>query len=190
MAQNYDSTFDGKFTVKFKRKILEFCKISDGDTILDVGCGNGSLINEINQKGNVKAYGIDISPNMIKECRKLYNNSNIVFEVSTGEDMPFCDNVFNMLIICCVLHHLNNPKNFFKQAHRVLKRGGVLIVGEPWFPWGVRQLTNWIVSPLIKAGDNKLFSHEKLKHLFTDNGFEIMEIYKKGTIQIIKGRKT
>jgi hypothetical protein len=63
-----------------------------------------------------------------------------------------------------------------------------LIVGEPWFPFGVKQIFDWIVSPLIKAGDNKIFSHKRLKDFFIGNGFPIMEIYKKGSVQIIKGR--
>ncbi|MCL2697267.1 MAG: class I SAM-dependent methyltransferase [Oscillospiraceae bacterium] len=187
LAGDYDLSFDGRFTVKFKRKILDFCNVSDGDAVLDVGCGNGSLINAISKKAKIKAYGIDISPNMIAECRKRCKN--IDFQVSGGEVLPFDDNNFNVLIICCVLHHLNNPQKFFMEAHRVLKQGGILIVGEPYFPLVIRKFIDWIIIPIHNAGDNKMFSHKSLKRLFADNGFEIAEIYKKGTVQIIKGRK-
>ena len=187
IAADYDLTFEGRFTVKFKNKILALCDVSDGDAVLDVGCGNGTLINAINKKGNINAFGVDISPQMVKECQKRYNN--ISFKISTGEQLPFESNSFNILTICCVLHHLNNPHNFFIEAKRVLKSSGILIVGEPWYPIGLRQFVDWVVAPLLKAGDNKTFSHKKLKELFVDNGFEIIEIYKNGNIQIIKGRK-
>jgi hypothetical protein len=71
----------------------------------------------------------------------------------------------------------------------VLKAGGILIVGEPWLPFGLRQIMDRVVSPLMKAGDNKIFSHKKLKQLFAQNGFGISASYKKGVVQIIKGRK-
>ena len=44
IANVYDKTFDGKLTAKFKKKILELCEVLAGDKVLDVGCGNGSLI--------------------------------------------------------------------------------------------------------------------------------------------------
>ena len=188
IAGAYDTSFDGKFTAKFKQTMLELCVVSDGDKVLDVGCGNGSLINAISRKAKTKAYGVDISPNMIEVCKQRY--ADIDFEISSGEKLPFDNSIFDMLTVCCVLHHLNNPQKFFVEANRKLTKGGSLIIGEPWFPFGIRQITDWIVSPLIKAGDNKLFSHRRLKTLFSDNGFIITEIYKKGTKQIIKGRKS
>ena len=187
IARVYDTAFEGRFTARFISKMLELCKVSDGDMVLDVGCGNGSLINGIRQKGNIKAYGVDLSPNMIEECRKRY--SEIEFVVSSGEVLPFDNGVFDTLTICCVLHHLNDPQRFFREAHRVLKPGGTLIVGDPWFPFGIRQLFDWVVSPLLKAGDNKIFGHKRLKGLFTGNGFAVTEIFKQGSMQVVKGRK-
>ncbi|MCL2678865.1 MAG: class I SAM-dependent methyltransferase [Dehalococcoidia bacterium] len=187
IADTYDTSLDGKFTAKFKQKMLTFCSVSDGDRVLDVGCGNGRLIYEISRKAEIKAYGIDISPKMIEVCKQQYGN--IDFDISSGEDLPFDDGSFDMLTICCVLHHLNNPVRFFKEAHRVLRKNGTLIVGEPCFPFIIRKITDWIISPLLKAGDNKLFSHRGLKELFTSNGFSIVEVCNKEFKQIIKGGK-
>ena len=186
IADNYDQTSDGKFTAKFKEEILKTCIVTNGDKVLDVGCGNGSLIHEISRKAKIQAYGIDISPNMIKECQKNYKDIN--FKVSSGEKLDFNNNTFDTLTICCVLHHLHNADNFIKEAKRVLKQNGFLIIGEPCFPWGIRQLTNWIVSPLIRAGDNKIFSHQKLQQLIINNNFEIVTLYKKNFKQIIKAK--
>ncbi|MCL2518471.1 MAG: class I SAM-dependent methyltransferase, partial [Oscillospiraceae bacterium] len=159
--------------------------VPNGGTVLDVGCGNGSLINSIRQKNKIQAYGVDISPNMIEECRKRYED--IKFEVSSGEKLPFESGYFDTVTICCVLHHLNNPRNFFLEAQRILKTGGSLIIGEPWYPFILRQIANYILLPLIKAGDNKIFSHKTLRQYFTEYGFTITNIYKKGIIQIIRG---
>ena len=187
IADNYDESFDGQFSARYKNKMLELFKVSPGDNVLDVGCGNGSLIGRIKQMGDITAFGVDISPNMINECQKRYDN--IEFKVSSGETLPFEDAYFDILTICCVLHHLKNPNNFFKESFRVLKSGGTLIVGEPWFPFPIKQIVDYIVSPIIKAGDNKLFSHNRLKKYFLSNGFLIIEVFKQGTIQIITGSK-
>ena len=55
IARNYDETFEGRFTARYKQKILEICEVPNGGRVLDVGCGNGSLINAILHKGNVEA---------------------------------------------------------------------------------------------------------------------------------------
>jgi ubiquinone/menaquinone biosynthesis C-methylase UbiE len=188
IADKYDQTADGRFTAKFKEELLKICTVTDGAKVLDVGCGNGTLLYELCCKAKIQAYGIDVSPNMIKECQKRYKD--LTFKVSSGEVLDFDDNSFDVLTICCVLHHLHNADNFVKQAKRVLKQDGFLVIGEPWFPWGLRQLTDWIVSPLMRAGDNKIFSSQRLQLLLVSNGFEIVEFYKKDFKQIIKARKT
>jgi len=188
IARNYDSTFEGKFTVRYKQKALEICDVPDSGKVLDVGCGNGSLINAIRQKNKMEAYGIDISPKMIEECRRQY--IGITFEVSTGEKIEFADETFDAVTICCVLHHLNDPQKFFEEAYRVLKCGGILIVGEPWNPYPIKQILDYIISPLLRAGDNKTFTKRRLHRLFEENGFSIMpDSFEKDFMQVIKAKK-
>jgi len=187
IAKNYDGTFDGKFTAKFKETMLEFCNVADGDKILDVGCGNGKLIDAISRKADIQAYGIDISHGMIEECKARYKGIN--FAVSNAETLDFKNAELDTITICCVLHHLSSAQNFIKEAHRVLKPCGTLIIGEPWYPIVVKQFADLVVLPMLRMGDNKLFGHKKLKQLVIDGGFEITQIYKKGSMQIIKARK-
>ncbi|MCL2135811.1 MAG: class I SAM-dependent methyltransferase [Candidatus Bathyarchaeota archaeon] len=188
IADKYNQTADGKFTAKFQKELLKHITVITGDKVLDVGCGNGNLLYAISCKAKIQAYGIDLSPNMIKECQKKYKD--IIFRVSNGEKIAFDNNTFDTLTICCDLHHLYNANNFVKEAKRVLKQDGYLVIGEPWLPWGIRQITDWIVSPLMKSGDNKIFSHQRLQQLIVSNGFEIVEFYKNDFKQIIKARKT
>ncbi|MDR2901396.1 MAG: class I SAM-dependent methyltransferase [Treponema sp.] len=187
IASNYDESLDGKLTAQFKKTLLTFCDVSDGDKVLDVGCGNGTLIHEISQKGSIEAYGVDISPNMIAECKKRY--VGIQFDVSSAESFQFEDDSLNVITICCVLHHLNDAELFVKEAKRVLKKDGVLLIAEIWIPAIIRQIANMIILPLYRAGDNTLFSRKMLKRLATNNQFEVIETYRKGFIQIIKARK-
>ena len=43
-ADKYENTFDGKFTVKFKKELVKKVNIQDGNNVLDVACGNGRLL--------------------------------------------------------------------------------------------------------------------------------------------------
>jgi len=194
IADVYDFTKEGQFTLRYRSKISELCEIKDGYRVLDVGCGNGSLINALSSKAfalgtkaRIEAFGIDISPNMIEECKKRY--TDITFTVGTGEKLEFEDSFFDVVVICCALHHLHNPLVFFEEAYRVLKVGGVLIVAEPWNPFPIKQLMD-LVMPLLKSGDNKLFSRKQLYRLFIENGFLILKSsYEQDFMQVIIGRK-
>jgi ubiquinone/menaquinone biosynthesis C-methylase UbiE len=188
IAHNYDDTFDGKFTKRYKAIMSEMVTPKPGDFFVDIGCGNGSLIAAIKKKATITAFGVDISPNMIEECKKRY--PNIHFEVSSGELLPFEDSIFDCVTMCCVLHHLHSPETFFMEANRILKSGGILIIGEPWMPVVVRQVTDAIISPLLKAGDNKLFSHKRFQSFFTDHGFTIETVFRKEFKQIITAKKS
>jgi ubiquinone/menaquinone biosynthesis C-methylase UbiE len=187
IASTYDETFDGKFTKSYKAIMAEMVTPKPGDTVLDVGCGNGSLIAAISKKADISAFGVDISPKMIDECQKRY--PHISFKVSSGELLPFDDAMFDCVMMCCVLHHLHTPETFFSEANRILKPGGTLIIGEPWMPVIARQVTDYIVSPLIKAGDNKLFTHKRFKSLFLNNGFTFETVFRKEFKQIIAAKK-
>ena len=186
IASSYDTSLEGRYTKQFHNEMLKLCKVSKGDRVLDVGCGSGKLIHEISRRAEITAYGMDLSPNMVEVCKQLYEG--ISFFIASGEELPFDADSFDMLTISCALHHLNNPAKFFSEAQRVLVKGGVLLVGEPCFPLVIRKLTDWFFSPLLKSGDNKLFSHKRLKRLFTDNSFSIDEVYKQDFKQIIMGR--
>ncbi|MCL2369877.1 MAG: class I SAM-dependent methyltransferase [Firmicutes bacterium] len=187
IATNYDQTLEGKATAKSKVKILEMVEPADGDKVLDVGCGNGSLIGAVKKKANIEAYGVDVSSGMIEECRERFKE--ITFQIAVCENLPFEDEELDIITMNCVLHHLKDPQAFYREAHRVLKPNGTLLVGELWYPAVVKQFVDWIILPLLRAGDNKLFSHGKLKRMATDNGFSLGRIYKKGSVQIVEAIK-
>lgn len=86
-AENYDSTFDGKFTVKFKRMMCESVCVNANDTVVDVACGNGRLLHMLTEKNSFYGYGVDISEKMIEQAKKL--NPTMNFYVAGCEALPF-----------------------------------------------------------------------------------------------------
>ena len=90
-ANDYDNTFDGKFTMKFKRLLLENITIKENYSILDVACGNGTFLKMLSNKYDINGYGIDISEKMIENAKAKCPNMDF-FIGTVKEETAFGDN--------------------------------------------------------------------------------------------------
>lgn len=105
-----------------------------GCTLLEVGCGLGSLSAQLaNLVGTAgKVIGLDISAQFIQYARKRYPD---LVEFVEGDvmklDQLFESNSFDGVVIDRVLQHLIHPDEALHQVMRVLKDGGILVCVEP-----------------------------------------------------------
>ena len=83
----------------FREKLLRFARLQPGETVLDVGCGTGSLaIAAKMQVGPAgKVYGIDASPEILARARKKARKAGVevTFEQAPGQALPFPDGHFD-----------------------------------------------------------------------------------------------
>lgn len=101
-----------------------------GKKVLDVGCGNGYVLERFAREG-AETYGIDITPMSIKLCKQRFEFSgieNASFVVANAEELPFPDNYFDCVTSMGVLHHVPDTEKAVSEIYRVLKPGGRLIV--------------------------------------------------------------
>ena len=186
-AAEYDNTFDGRFTKRYRAVMAELVSLSDGDSILDVACGNGGLLRLLTEEKIVAAYGIDISEEMIR-CARL-NYGDAVFAVGNADKLDFADNRFKAVTCCCAFHHFDRPDLFLKEAHRVCIDGGKLFVAEVNLPAFARDAANKVVS-FSPSGDVRIYSMDELAYLMHQAGFSKITVYKKGIVQVAVGTKT
>ncbi len=100
--------------------------ISDLD-ILDIGCGHGGGLNLIRNKiGCKSAIGIDISPENIDFCNKVYG-STIKFLQGDAENLQFDDNSFDIVFNIESAHCYPNYDKFLAEVVRVLRPGGMFM---------------------------------------------------------------
>ena len=144
--------------------------------ILDVGCGNGYLVNYLTGMGH-HAIGVDIAEDGIKVAREAY--PNLKFELRSAyesldglPDMPA-----EVVIASELIEHLYFPQQFLKNMHSSLCPGGYLILTTPYHGY-LKNLTislfnKWDVHhhPEREGGHIKFFSERSLGQILTGNGF-------------------
>ena len=186
-AENYDSTFDGKFTIKFKKMMLDNVCINDNSIVVDVACGNGRLLSMFAEKNSFYGCGVDISDKMIEQAKKI--NPNMNFYVAGCEELPIENEKADVLTVCAAFHHFPDIQKFAEEAERVMKRGGVLYIAEVYLPAILRAICNPFLR-LSRAGDVKFYSPNEIVSLFEKNGFVKEDIVINGKVQIIKMQRS
>ncbi len=114
--------------------------VKDGDTVLDLGCGNGRLY-EVFKDMSIQYVGADNSPSLIEEAKKKWPENEFV--VADALDLPFEDGKFDIVFMVAILHHLPSEElrlKVLENIKRVLKDDGILIMTN-WNLWQKKYLT-------------------------------------------------
>jgi SAM-dependent methyltransferase len=107
----------------FRQEILSH--ITTESVLLDLGAGAG-IVEQMNFRGAVaKVCGIDL------DSRVLDNPFLDIAKVTDGNDVPFPDESFDIVISDNVLEHLENPESVFREVERVLRPNGVFLFKTP-----------------------------------------------------------
>ncbi len=127
--------------------------INEGDQVLDVGCGAGvdAIIASMMTGPTGHVVGIDIVPEMIGTAEsnlKMTDRKNVAFQKTSGEDLPFPETTFDIVISNGVINLIPDKERALSEIFRVLKPGGRLAAADQAASGGIQKdlkarLSNW-----------------------------------------------
>lgn len=128
--------------------VLRLAGPLDGQRVLDVGCGDGTLAVLFARQG-AKVTGIDADPAMLDAARAHAETVGAELALRQGrtEALPFPDASFDVVIAVTVLCFVPEAARAVREMARVLRPGGRLMLGElgRWSTWAARRrLRGWL----------------------------------------------
>lgn len=154
---------------ELKQNIIN--KLIHGDVILDVGCAE--FPNYLLRRG--RKYGIDIQKIKNLGNYKEFKQVNLNFE-----NIPYEDKFFDTVILGEVIEHVENPSHLLREANRILKDNGQIIITTPHASYYWDIIRNWFFSFVPSMDEGEHLSNWNildLQRLLKRNGFKIKRMY-------------
>jgi SAM-dependent methyltransferase len=119
----------------FKRRawtIFEWLGPTDGQTILDCGCGRGFYLKMLRHLGTARLFGIDLElPYLRKARRNTADLPAVLVSNASIYDLPFPDETFDAVLLSEILEHVDRDVDALGEVRRVLKPGGLALLTVP-----------------------------------------------------------
>lgn len=120
---------------RFKSRVIESAHLVPGMRVLDIGCGTGTLlILAAEAVPGAQLVGVDIDDSILERARRkiAVRGLSIQLERASATELPYADGSFERVLSTLAFHHLTreDKARAFAEAHRVLRPGGELHLGD------------------------------------------------------------
>jgi len=110
--------------------LLELLPKIDGKYVLEIGSGTGRFTRELITQG-AHVVCVDLSRKMHERSRSLLSGNCVENLVMSGSHLGFDDKTFDLCLTINMMSHIKNASIIFREASRVLKKGGFFIANFP-----------------------------------------------------------
>lgn len=211
VVEDYDQIADDFSNTRnyIGRDFDQFKKyIKNGQSVLDLGCGNGRLLQYFQRLVEEKEIttfhyiGMDNSINMLETAKKRNQNANSLFMEGDQLKIPMTNNAVDIIFNIRAFHHLPSLKTrlqSLKEMSRVTKKNGIIVI-TVWNLWQknyYKPIINAIFKSLITFGTYRYndtfisfgkhvkryyhaFTEHELRKLIQKSGLELLSLEKTG----------
>ncbi len=167
IAAKYDNNIIKWWTHRYHTPVLREIVANKNTKILDIGCGTGELLLQL--QGKARLSGIDISEKMLTIARKKLPHA--VLKKAEVHHLPFNDNFFDCVVSTETFHHFPNQIAALMEMRRVAKKGSRVIVADINFY--LRALHSLFQK--IEPGNVKVNCAKEMMLLFQHAGFAAIQ---------------
>lgn len=119
---------NGLFNAWYERpELLRLASDVEALRVLDAGCGHGSLLQELHNRGAIVS-GFDISPAMIELARERLGATADLRIADLAAPLPYADDTFDLVTVSLALHYVEDWEGTLKELRRLLRPHGRLVI--------------------------------------------------------------
>jgi methionine biosynthesis protein MetW len=160
--------------------------LEPGGRLLDLGCGDGTLLAHARRTKFNAVYGLDVAQAVTRRaqetCERILGTANgaTIQQADLNEALPFEDGFFDTVTAIAVIEHIFDPYVTMAEVHRVLRPGGQFVMEVPNLVWLPRRL-DVLFGRLPITGDEEgwdgghlhYFTFQAVRDLLVQQGFVV-----------------
>jgi len=148
--------------------------------VLDVGCGSSRIIVDL-----ASAVGMDILQNKLRWLRPVHQR----LVRGACQQLPFASESFSAVIHSEVIEHIPDTPDILSEIWRVLRPGGVVILGTPDYSRKTWLLLEWLYGKVHPGGYAEEhithFTYKTLRQRLMESGFSVLDCQYVGFSEMI-----
>jgi SAM-dependent methyltransferase len=159
--RDYDRLREANESPEFSAGLHEYAAAA-GRRVLDVGCGNGYVLERYARHG-ARTVGVDLTRAALGLCARRFSLAGLAgdFVQANAESLPFAEAAFDFVSSMGVVHHTPRPEAALAEIRRVLRPGGRLVLmvyhrGSALYRWrfpAMRLLRGWSLARQVDEVD-------------------------------------
>jgi ubiquinone/menaquinone biosynthesis C-methylase UbiE len=124
VGEAYESMM-GRWSRQLAPRFIDFVGVRDADSVLDVGCGTGSLAATLARVTKAsKIVGIDPSNGFIEYARAQNTDPRVIFEVGDAQQLPYPNACFDRCMALLAVDYFPDARKAASEMRRVTKKSG------------------------------------------------------------------